>query len=173
MEEQITKEQIKKLQVCVYIIIGLLLVNTIALFAAIKDPAATKTENETETEESYEYDVSMFEAIDVDGFVEAFKDDELSVVYFGRATCGYCVQFLPVLQQAQSEYKYKTLYVDISTISTDESTKITELDSFLAENYGATPIVVLLKDGKIVDYQRGYSDYSTYTSMLEKNGFTK
>lgn len=173
MEEQITKEQIKKLQVCVYIIIGILLLNTVALFAAIKDPAVNNTENETETEESNEYDVSMFETIDADGFVKAFNNDELSVVYFGRATCGYCVQFLPVLQQAQSEYKYKTLYVDISTISTTDAEKITKLDSFLAENYGATPIVVLLKDGKIVDYQRGYSDYSTYTSMLEKNGFTK
>lgn len=165
------EEKLKKLQVCVYIIIGLLLVNTIALFAAIKDPV--EKSGNTEKEESSEYDVSMFTTIDADGFVEAFNGSEMSVVYFGRPTCGYCVQFLPVLQQAQADYEYKTLYVDISTISSDESKKITELDSFLSENYGSTPIVVLLKDGKIVDYQLGYTDYSTYAGMLEDNGFTK
>ena len=169
------EQQLKKLQICVYIIIGLLLVNTIALFAAVKDPSV-ENEKETpkeETESTGEYDVSMFTTIDADGVVNAFNDDEMSVVYFGRATCGYCVQFLPVLQQAQSEYGYKTKYVDISTISEDEITKITSLDSFFENYYGSTPIVVLLKDGKVVDYQLGYTDYSTFASMLENNGFEK
>lgn len=168
------EQQIKKLQVCVYIIIVLLLVNTIALFAAVKDPSVKSEETtETEQEETYEYDVSMFKTIDADGFVSAFNGSEMSVVYFGRATCGYCVQFLPVLQQAQSDYGYTTKYVDISTVSEEESSKITNLDSFLSNYWGSTPIVVLIKDGKIVDYQLGYTDYSTFAAILENNGFSK
>ena len=162
------EEQLKKLQVCVYIIIALLLVNTIALFAAIKDPATTGTDD---TEESYDYDVSMFETIDADEFVEAYNGDELKVVYFGRSTCGYCIQFLPILQQAQSDYGYTTLYVDIEAIDAAGETKIMELDSFFEENYGSTPITVLVKNGEIVDYEIGYVEYSTFTAMLEENGF--
>ncbi len=165
------EEQLKKLQVCAYIIIVLLLVNTIALFASLKDPSADAETSTNETETSYDYDVSMFKTIDEDEFVNKYNGSELSVVYFGRATCGYCVQFLPVLQQAQSDYGYKTLYVDIEKVS--DSTKIINLDSFFASYYGSTPTVVLVKDGKVVDSQVGYTDYSTFASFLEDNGFTK
>lgn len=165
------EQQLKKLQVCVYIVIALLLVNTIALFASLKDPS-DKVE-EKESEETYDYDVSMFDTINADEFEKAYKGSELQVVYFGRATCGYCVQFLPVLQQAQADYGYTTLYVDIDTIDSDGIEKITGLDSYLSETYGQTPSVLLVKDGKIVDKQLGYTDYSTFASMLETNGFTK
>ena len=165
------EQQLKKLQVCAYIIIALLLINTIALFASLKDPN-TNTETDTdETGTTYDYDVSMFTTIDEDEFVDTYNGSELSVVYFGRSTCGYCVQFLPVLQQAQSDYGYKTLYVDIEKVS--DSTKITNLDSFFESYYGLTPTVVLVKDGKVIDSQVGYTDYSTFASFLEDNGFTK
>lgn len=162
------EEQLRKLQTCAYIIIVLLLVNTIALFASLKDP---KEEISNESEETYDYDVSMFDAIDEDEFVDVYNGSELSVVYFGRSTCGYCVQFLPNLQQAQAEYGYTTLYVDIEAVV--DSTKITELDSFFEDNYGATPIVVLVQNGEVVASQVGYTDYSTFASLLEENGFTK
>lgn len=165
------EEQLKKLQVCVYIIIVLLLVNTIALFASLKDPSETTSEDETG--ETYDYDVSMFDAISADEFEEAFNGSELQVVYFGRPTCGFCVQFLPVLQQAQADYGYTTLYVDIESVDSDGQAKITGLDSYLEETYGQTPNVVLVQNGQIVDYNLGYTDYSTFTSMLEENGFTK
>ena len=163
------EQQLKKIQICLYVIIALLLVNTIALFAAIKDPNTTTSGSDSE--ENYDYDVSMFETIDADGLVEAYNWDETKVVYFGRSTCGFCVQFLPVLQQAQQEYGYKTLYVDIETIDADGQNKIMGLDSFFEENYGSTPITVLVKDGKIIDSEIGYVEYSTFTSMLEENGF--
>lgn len=164
------EQQLKKLQICVYVIIAILLINTIALFAAMKDPS-NSTESGTETEETYDYDVSMFETIDADKFVEAYNGKETKVVYFGRSTCGYCVQFLPILQEAQAEYEYTTLYVDIESIDTEGQTKIMALDTFFEENYGTTPITVLVQNGKIVASQIGYVDYATFTAMLEENGF--
>ena len=164
------EQQLKKLQISAYVIIALLIFNTIALLAAIKDPVTT-SDNNTDTEQNYDYDVSMFKTVNADEFEEAFNGSELSVVYFGRATCGFCVQFLPVLQEAQEEYGYTTLYVDIDTINSDGKSKITGLDSYLSETYGQTPNVVLVKNGEIVDYSLGYVDYNTFASMLEENGF--
>ena len=127
-----------------------------------------------DTEENTEYDVSMFTSIDVDGVVDAFKSSEMKVIYMGRSTCGYCVQFLPNLQKAQEEYGYETLYLDISTVDSDGQSKIVDLDKdFFEENYGATPTVLLVKDNKIVDSHVGYSEYDDYAKFLEKNGFSK
>lgn len=169
-EKNIIESKLKRIEALIYVIIIVLVVDTIVLFAQAQDKEVTETTTEeTETE----YDVSMFQSINADEFVDAYNGSELKVVYFGRSTCGYCIQFLPVLQQAQKDYDYKTLYVDITTINSDGVNKIGQLDTFFSENYGRTPMVVLVKDGNIIDKQLGYTDYSTFASLLEKNGFTK
>lgn len=157
------------------IIIVLLIVNLFVVILVNGDSKDTETEEveTTEETESQEYDVSMFEAIDLDGLKDAFNSEEIQVVYFGRPTCGYCVQFLPVLQQAQSEFGYKTKYVDISTVSEDDAEEIKDLDEFLDENYGTTPIVILVKDGKLVDGHIGYAEYDTFVDFLNDNGIEK
>lgn len=178
------KEETKvlnKLLVCAYIIIALLAVNTIILFISNIDSnnersSSSNTSASTETETSSEYDVSMMNTVDMDGLLELFNSSETQVVYLGRATCGYCVQFLPTLQQAQSDYGYTTNYLDITTVSDSDVTRLLEKDNdegFLAENYGATPMVFLVKDGKMVDTWVGYSEYDSFAQFLENNGFKK
>ena len=163
--------QLKKLQICVYIIIALLFIDTIALFASLKDPSEEEKVN-TEGNESYSYDVSMFTEIDADGYMNALNGEELQVVYLGRPTCGYCIQFLPYLKQAQKEYSYKTLYIDTDKISNDDLTKVLETMGIELSSFG-TPTVALIHNGKVVDMQIGYTEYSQFASLLEKNGFTK
>lgn len=168
-----TKEMMNKILKCLYVIIILLALNTI--ITIVVNGTINNSTEESETEESSgEYDVSMFTSIDADGVVDAFKSKDLKVIYMGRATCGYCVQFLPNLQKAQKEYDYETLYLDISEVDEKGQEKIIELDKdFFDENYGATPTVLLVKDNKIVDSHIGYSEYDDYASFLEKNGISK
>ena len=170
-----TKELMNKILKCLYVLIGLLLINTIIMIAVNGNVNKDDSESsDTDTEENTEYDVSMFTSIDADGVVDAFSSSETKVIYMGRSTCGYCVQFLPNLQKAQEEYDYETLYLDISTVDSDGQSKIVNLDEeFFNENYGATPTVLLVKYNKIVDSHIGYSEYDDYASFLEKNGFSK
>lgn len=163
-----------KILKCLYVIIILLALNTIITIVVNGTVNNSTEESETEDTSSEDYDVSMFTSIDADGVVDAFKSKDLKVIYMGRATCGYCVQFLPNLQKAQEEYDYETLYLDISEVDEQGQEKIMELDKdFFDENYGATPTVLLVKDNKIVDSHIGYSEYDDYASFLEKNGISK
>ena len=101
-----SKEMMNKVLKCLYVIIALLLINILVVIAT--NGSVKKEETKTDdTEENTEYDVSMFTSIDVDGVVDAFKSSEMKVIYMGRSTCGYCVQFLPNLQKAQEEYGYE------------------------------------------------------------------
>ena len=126
-----------------------------------------------------EYDVSMFKNIDTDKFIELFKKDEKSFIYLGRSTCGYCVQFLPSLQKAQEEYGYKTYYLDITTVSDKGMKKIQKLDKFLKNNYGYTPLVLVVKNGKILNKEVdgyegvGYTEYKTFEKFLKKLDYEK
>ena len=167
------EKTLKKILICSYIIIGLLILNTIILIC--KGNISTPNLDETTTENNTEYDVSMMESVDLDKMLnDVFKREDIQVVYMGRSTCSHCVSFLPILQKAQEEYDYETLYLDISTVDSDGQSKIVNLDEeFFNENYGATPTVLLFKDNKIVDSHIGYSEYDDYASFLEKNGFSK
>lgn len=170
---------LNKILLCLYAIIFLLIINTTVLL--LKDAKFGTTEDSTETNnganESKEYDVSMFTPVTSETLKEETADDELKIVYIGRSTCGFCIQFLPVLQQAQKNYGYKTLYLDITTVkTTEQQDRILELDNedkFLENNFGSTPMVLLMKNSEIVDTSLGYKEYSEYSAWLENNGFAK
>lgn len=173
---------LEKLVKCAYVIIALLAINTLILLISNidsnDDKRSTTSPNTTENTESTatDYDVSMMDSVDMDKLIDLFDSKETQVVYLGRATCGYCVQFLPTLQQAQQDYGYTTHYLDITTVSEDDVSRLLEKDNedgFLKENYGATPMVFLVKDGKMVDTWVGYSEYDSFAQFLEKNGFEK
>lgn len=168
-------EILSKLLICSYIIIALLAINTIVLIANNSNSSSTTSNEETTEEpENTEYDVSMFDTVDVDKVIKLYKSNKTQVIYLGRSTCGYCVKFLPVLQEAQDAYGYTTNYLDITTVSSDDKDKLLEHDNdenFLSENYGSTPMVLLVKDGKLKDTWVGYSEYDEFAQFLEKNGF--
>lgn len=177
---------LKKLLNCAYIIIALLAINTlIILVSSINDAGrykkdSTKTSENSGTgsqnEPTGEYDVSMMNAVDVKEAIRLFDAKETQVIYIGRSSCGYCVKFLPSLQKAQKEYGYKTNYLDITTVTEDGHSDLMKKDNkdkFLEKNFGATPMVILVKDGKIVDTWLGYSEYDDFAQFLEKNGFKK
>ncbi len=172
------EELLKQIRNCLYAIIVILVIITILFIASLNGNSSSSSsdssDSNNDTTENIEYDVSMFTSITGDEFIDKVNSSDLQLIYMGRSTCHYCVQFLPVLQKAQSEYGYETLYLDITTVTSEQQEKITNVDSdFFNENYRATPTVLLVKDGKIVDSQVGYSDYDTFTSFLEKNGYSK
>ncbi len=178
MKDNELKEILKKILICSYILVGLLAVNTIINVTKNVTVTSETSEGENSTEEeNTEYDVSMFTSVTPEEAVKAFDSDEVQVIYLGRSTCGYCVKFLPSLQKAQEEFGYKTLYLDITTITTDEQQKaILDLDNdekFLETNFGSTPMVLLVKDGKIVDGWVGYAEYEDFANFLEKNGLER
>lgn len=169
-------ELLNKILICLYALIAILVINTTILL--VKDGGtSTKSGSNAETSENVDYDVSMFTSVTADTLGDAVSEDTAKIVYIGRDSCGYCVQFLPVLQQAQEDYDYETLYLDITTVTTTEQQdKILAFDNeekFLEENFGGTPMVLLMKDGKLVDTWIGYAEYSEYSAWLEENGFAK
>ena len=184
------KKDTKKIFILLYVMLGLLVINTCFVIFDGSTKTTTKTET-TEEETNTEYDVSSFNAINETQFLATVKKSDLQVIYLGRSTCGYCIQFLPSIKQAQTDYKYTTNYVDITKVDTssDDYKSMTTMinnmtaafnkeHNYTGDNayeylYGYTPMIAIAKDGKIVDIWVGYSDYATFASWLESNGIKK
>lgn len=159
------------------VIIVLFVINLIINIVSIGEIKSTTTSNGTDTEESLgEYDVSMFKELNTTDAISAIKAGGQHIVYIGRATCGYCVKFLPVLEQAQEEFGYTTTYIDLEGMSSDDQTALLELDNeegYISENFGYTPLVLVFKDGKLANGWVGYAEYKDFASFLEESGVKK
>jgi len=180
--------ELKRIAILLYIIIGLLTLNTVFVIINGSGTRSSSGSSGETLEETTDYDVSMFESIDEKGFMKTIKSSDTQVIFFGRSSCGYCVEFLPTLRQAQEDLGITTYYVDIEAVDTtseDYKSMVSMIDAmteaFNKEHgytddyayeylYGYTPLVVIAKDGKIVDIQVGYSDYDTYVALLKENG---
>ena len=138
------------------------------------------------------YDVSMMREVGTKEILEMFEDKKTYVLYFGRETCGICVELVPELAYAQKNLNYITQYVDITKIdrNSDDWKRIADKLSiestqpltasgkgetvdgtygyFLTE-YGFTPTVVVLKDGKQVGgFIGGLTGTDVYSWIKEK-----
>lgn len=174
------EEKLSKILKCAYIIIALLIVDTIILLTANVKITTDSTKNNPQQEEptqaDVDYDVSMFKEVSMDEVIDLFDSKDAKVIYIGRATCGYCVKFLPMLQQAQDEYGYQTYYYDMDKLTDEDRQKILKKDNedgFLEENFTATPMVLVVKDGELIGPWVGYNEYDEFAQFLEKYGFEK
>lgn len=163
---------LQKIFYCLIVIAVILLIGVIGIYAGVENKSgSSSSDSEIDIPE---YDASMFTQVTPDEFVEAYNSSETSVIYIGRPTCSYCAAFIPTLKEAQSDYGYTTLYLDIDQVNSTEISKITELNEWLNTYYGTTPLVIVVRDGQIQgEGWIGYADYSTFAAYLESLGFTK
>ena len=174
------------------IILGLLIVIIILLVVGVSklydNNTSTHSDNNTNTnsEENYNtnYDVSMFEEIEAKDISSKTKKTK-QVIYVGRETCGWCTAFLPNLWQAQEDYDFTTLYIDIAKIINFNNNTISDQDAYdtmmaltgddyeeyMEENFGATPMILVIEKGKIIAAQTGYSEYESFKPILENAGY--
>lgn len=157
-----------------YTLIVIAVISAANLFVnIIKNGEVTSEEQPTTTEETGDYDVSMFNEKTTTETIESINKGNTEIIYIGRETCGYCVKFLPVLEEAQEKFGYTTTYIDLTKMTTDDQTKLIELDNeegYINENFGYTPMVLIFKDGKLVNGWVGYAEYDTFASFLNENG---
>ena len=137
------------------------------------------------------YDVSAFHEASVEGLLKRFENKDTFVVYVGRPKCSVCEQILPTLKKAQVEFGYITEYIDIATVDRNSedweklaklfdletTASITEKESdkvetntfgYFVTQYGFTPTVMLIKDGKQVAGFVGNRTIKQYSEWFVK-----
>ena len=95
---------------------------------------------------------------------------------------------MPNLWEAEEKYDYETLYIDLGKIIdfTKDPAEISDqasydtlsnlkgegdYDGYVKENLGRTPMILIVKDNKVINAQTGYSDFDTFDKVLKDSGF--
>ncbi|MBQ6841279.1 MAG: hypothetical protein IJO63_04100 [Bacilli bacterium] len=140
-------------------------------------------------EKKIDYDVSMMNEVTVSDILNMFESKKTYVLYVGRKDCEVCVNMIPTLAEAQKQNNYITQYLDIEKVdrssdewlelvekltmkstqtTTEDGTgeEITETYGYFLHNYGFTPTIVVIKEGKQTAGSIGGSDKDTFIKWI-------
>ena len=183
-DERNYTKNFKQLNMYSYIIMILLLVAIILGFVN----ACSRGDSNND------YDVSMMHTVGVPDVLDMFEDtDSTYVLYIGRETCTVCHELLPTLQVAQINNNYITQYLDLSevdrsganweelvelldmetTTTVDEEgvgEEVTDTFGNFINDYGFTPCVIIIKDGKQAGGFFGSYSLTAFEDWLDNFG---
>ncbi len=181
------KDQEKKIMISLYIVIALLVLNTVCHFITLSKLSSDTTENESNSQTNSSnktYDVSSMERLTPSEITKKIKNGDEIVLYIGQEKCTYCQKMLPTLKEAQTNYGYKTVYLNIAATNVN-STEYKEMSALLdvektsngeTKQFGefrVTPMIAVIRNGKMVDGMIGYNTYDNFTAFLESAGIKK
>ena len=108
----------KKVNATLILVVIMAILAIINLSILVSNNSGQTTTNEdltpNSTDTSADYDVSEFDEIKASDLSKESKNKTI-VVYIGRSSCGYCVQFVPILKSVQEKYNF--LLNPLSSIS--------------------------------------------------------
>lgn len=90
------------------------------------------------------------------------------VVYLGRPTCTYCQQFTPIMEELSDSYKYGYYYLNTDELSSSNLEKVLKKLGIDSSSFG-TPTLAVVKDGKQVALQTGYTDREGLFKFLQEH----
>ena len=98
-----------------------------------------------------------------------YNGDEISIIYIGRTTCGYCQLFTPVIDSFSEKYNFDYHFIDIDKLTNGDLIKVLNIVGVDTEEFG-TPYLVVSQGGKKIIEQNGYIDEAGLFSVLKSAG---
>lgn len=154
-----------KILICMYILIVLTIINMvlpyIVAFISSKTLSATNGK----------YDTSMFKTIKGSDIKELGSKDKAQVLFICSENYQECHDFIGTIQQAQQENGYVTNYLVADELNIEDNVNaLLEYDNdkeFISKSLGQVPIVLVLKEGKLVEGWTGVSSYDNFKDFLK------
>jgi len=109
--------------------------------------------------------------IDLKEYKTILAEKENNVIVIGQSTCPYCVKAKLILNEVVDETDAEINYLNISYFESEEDFKEFEgtLEILQTDTWG-TPITMIVKEGKLVDYIEGVTTKEEYIEFLEHYG---
>lgn len=122
----------------------------IELPVAVEGEAGTKTISYTEYEELMNSNKPFLMVIIQDG-------------------CGYCQMYEPVVEEVANELGIPVNYLNLTNLSSEESTKLSKSNSYLKKNQWGTPTTLFMVGDKVIDSIGQYVEKDAFVSFVKEN----
>lgn len=111
-------------------------------------------------------------------YKDMIQENNINIIVIGQTTCSHCLAIKPALNSVASEYDLKINYINVDVLSEDESNEFFESlksleysnPDFVEKGSFGTPLILVVKNGKIRNYMEGERTTSQLVKEFKKIG---
>ena len=89
-------------------------------------------------------------------YEDMINKGEAFVVVIERTTCGYCQQYMPIMEEVANEKKIAVTYINTDNITEAEFNKLSTSNKYLKNNEWGTPTTLFMLGDRVIDSIGGY-----------------
>lgn len=105
--------------------------------------------------------------ITYDEYKTMVDNGDAFIVIIERAGCGYCIQYMPIIEEVANEKKISIHYIDTDTLTTEEMNLLSTTNSYLKKNNWGTPTTLFMLGDRVLDSIGGYVEKDSVLSFLD------
>lgn len=105
--------------------------------------------------------------ISIDQYLDLLKDDKYAIIYIGRPTCSHCHNQEPIMRYMVYKYGVTVNYLNTDELDSEGQNKLQKSNDYFQSGWG-TPLILIVKDNKIVDKFEGETSIEDLKTMFEK-----
>ena len=143
-----------------------------------KDYVAFFIKNELIPEDAVYSKEKSLTFIEYKDYEKLISDSKDHVIVVGQTTCSHCIAVKPALNSIAEDYDLTINYLNINLVSQDEYKSFTESlkniehnePSFLEDGSFGTPLILIVKKGKVSSYIAGERSKSQLVKEFKKAG---
>lgn len=102
-------------------------------------------------------------------YEQKVANDELFLVVIVKDGCPYCEAYEPIVKEVADEYAIPINFINLSHLTTDESSALDSSNSYLRTNQWGTPTTLFMYGKNVVDYISQYVEKDELVDFVEKN----
>ncbi len=114
--------------------------------------------------------------IDYDEYTDLISNQDTHVIVIGQTTCSHCIAIKPALNQVAGQYNLTINYLNITDMTEEENNLFFESlttigyddEDFLNDGSFGTPLILIVKDGKVISYISGERTTSQLVREFKK-----
>jgi len=146
-----------------FILIGLVLVIVII---GVFSSKGTKAQEEIKFPLELSGEIGLNQ-ISYSDYKEMVANNEAFIVVLERPGCGYCVQYMPIVETVANENNIAITYIDTDTLSNEEYNELSTTNEYLKKNSWGTPTTLFMLGDRVIDAIGGYVEKSVVETFIE------
>ena len=110
-----------------------------------------------------------FTEITYSEYDEKLNTEAPFVVVLVRDGCDWCTEYKPILTEVADEYSLPIYYINLSNLTSEESSALSKSNSYLKKEQWGTPTTLFIYGNTVVDSIGGYVDKDTFVEFAKEN----
>jgi len=110
-----------------------------------------------------------FTEITYSEYEEKLNTEAPFVVVIVRDGCDWCNEYKPIMTEVADEYSLPIYYINLSNLTSEESSALSTSNSYLKKEQWGTPTTLFLYGDTVVDSIGGYVDKETFVEFATEN----